>query len=139
MKAEHGRTYAQVIDGRCHWLFTIDDLPEWNEDDFTVVDVTDNIPSIGSIYNGATFSSPPSQQQPAPLTCTPWQMRKALNQMGLRDAVEKYIAAADQTTKDGWEVATMFVENDPFVLAAKTALGITDEELRNIFLLARTL
>lgn len=79
------------------------------------------------------------QPPPLPLTCTPWQMRKALNQMGLRTAVENYVAAADQTTKDGWEFATEFREDDAFVAAAQAALGMTNADRTNLFTLARTL
>lgn len=76
---------------------------------------------------------------PVVLTCTPWQMRKALNQMGLRASVEAYVAGADQTTKDGWEFATSFVENDAFVTAAQAALGMTDQQRKELFQLAVTL
>lgn len=87
-------------------------------------------------------SLPPAP--PVILTCTPWQIRKALNSLPgsvttLRDDVEAYVAAADQTTKDGWEFATEFREDDAFVAAAQAALGMTDADRTNLFNLARSL
>lgn len=61
MKAEAGRRYAQVIDQRVHWIFTLDDLPEWQDDAFLVVDVSDQ-PAVVEGYRhdgGTTFSPPP--------------------------------------------------------------------------------
>lgn len=40
MKADPGKTYAQVVDGRVRWLFTADTLPEWNERTLVAIDVT---------------------------------------------------------------------------------------------------
>lgn len=57
-EAKQGNTYAQVVDGRCHWIFTSDDLPEWNENDITVVDVTGKGVKVGDLYDGTLFSAP---------------------------------------------------------------------------------
>jgi hypothetical protein len=73
------------------------------------------------------------------IRCTPWQLRKALNQLSLRDAVENAVASADQTTKDGWEFATEFRRDDPLVISMGLALGKTEDELDDLFQLARTL
>jgi hypothetical protein len=47
----------------------------------------------------------PADPLPPPVyTCSPWQIRKALNQLNLRQAVEDAVAAStDLTLKDGWE------------------------------------
>lgn len=73
------------------------------------------------------------------ITVSPWQIRKALNQMGLRAAVESAVASGSQDIKDGWEFASKFVENDPFVVLLGNALGVTSAELHQIFELAKTL
>lgn len=73
------------------------------------------------------------------ISVSPWQMRKALNQLGLRAAVEAAVAAADQDTKDGWEFATQFVRTDPTVVAIGVALSKTETEIDAIFELATTL
>jgi len=70
---------------------------------------------------------------------TPWRMRKALNQLGLRSTVEASVAQADQDTKDAWEFATEFVRTDPLILVMQNVLGKTDEEVDNLFLLGASL
>lgn len=90
------------------------------------------------LYDGATFSKPPPPPPPV-LTCTPWQIRKALNQTGLRSVVESAVAAADQTTRDGWEFATEFRRDDPLLSSMGAALGKTEAEIDALFALARSL
>lgn len=70
---------------------------------------------------------------------TPWQIRKALNQLGLRDAVEQAVAVADQETRDAWEFATEFVRTDPLVAAMQSVLGKTDAEVDALFMLGASL
>jgi len=41
MRAMPGRIYAQIHDSRVHQVFGADTLPEWNEHDIEVVDITD--------------------------------------------------------------------------------------------------
>ncbi|HZV61634.1 MAG TPA: hypothetical protein VFF75_04400, partial [Methylophilaceae bacterium] len=46
-----------------------------------------------------------------------WQIRKALNRTGLRDAVETEVAASnDLDLKDGWERAPTFWSDQPMTL-----------------------
>lgn len=54
-KAQTGKTYAITQDGRVHQIFTVSELPEWNDNHIKVVDVTGNIPSIGDDWNGTVF------------------------------------------------------------------------------------
>lgn len=57
MKAENGRIYAQVVNGRFHWRFTAAELPEWNNDDCPAIDITDLTPQpeVGWVWNGVSF------------------------------------------------------------------------------------
>ena len=73
------------------------------------------------------------------LVVTPWQIRKALNALDLRTAVETAMEGADQTTQDAWQYATEFVRTDPLVSAFGAVLGKTDEDLDALFALAKTL
>ena len=57
-KAQQGKTYAQVLNGKCNWIFTVADLPEWNDSSITVVDVTGQVVNVGDSYDGATFHAP---------------------------------------------------------------------------------
>ena len=70
---------------------------------------------------------------------TPWQMRKALNQLGLREQVETAVAAGNQDVKDAWEFATSFVRTDPLVVAMQSVLGKTDAEVDALFMLGASL
>ena len=70
---------------------------------------------------------------------TPWQMRKALNQLGLREQVETAVAAGNQDVKDAWEFATYFVRTDPLVVAMQSVLGKTDAEVDALFMLGAAL
>jgi len=74
-----------------------------------------------------------------PIAVSPWQIRKALNQLDLRDAVEHAVAVADQTTQDAWQYATEFVRTDPLVVNVGLALGKSDAELDSLFELAASL
>ena len=75
-----------------------------------------------------------------PQSLTPWQMRKALNQLGLRASVESAIAASnDQELKDGWEFATEFLRSSPLVIGMGAALGKTGSELDALFTLGASL
>jgi len=63
MKAIAGHQYMQVLNGVAHWLFTETDLPEWNENQMTTVDLTAlgiPVPTIGWVWNAttSTFTDP---------------------------------------------------------------------------------
>ena len=69
-----------------------------------------------------------------------WQIRTALNQIGLRDQVEAAIAAStDIYLKDAWEYAPSFKRDHPLVISMGLALGKTEEELDALFSLALSL
>jgi hypothetical protein len=83
--------------------------------------------------------APPPEPIPAAV-CSPWQIRKALNNQGIRQDVEDAVAASDdQELKDGWEFATEFRSDDPFVLTMGAALGKTEEKTRQLIEYASTL
>lgn len=93
----------------------------------------DELESIG-------VSVEPDLAPPTPvISVSPWQIRKALNQLELRDAVEQAVAAGDWTTQDAWQYATEFVRTDPLVVAIGYGLGKSDAELDALFELAAAL
>lgn len=84
----------------------------------------------------------PAYEPPTPevFVCTPWQIRKALNAMNLRQDVEAAVLASpDQSLKDGWEFATAFRSDDPFVVQMGAALGKTEAETLELIKMAATL
>ncbi len=93
-------------------------------------------------FPGAEPPALPAYVPPTPevFVCTPWQIRKAINAMGLRQAVEDAVAAStDQTLKDGWEFASAFRSDDPFVLQMGAALGKSQTETTELIRYASTL
>lgn len=77
-------------------------------------------------------------QERETMVCTPYQMRKALRQLGLKSKVDAYIATASAETKDGWEYASVYRRNDPFMVSAIAGLG-TPEQGDNLFRIAMSL
>lgn len=63
-KTTVGKTYAQIVNGRAHWIFSASELSEYNENHIQVVDVTGNVPMVGEVWNGTAFvpyvAPPPS-------------------------------------------------------------------------------
>ncbi|MCB0387039.1 MAG: hypothetical protein KDD43_16715 [Bdellovibrionales bacterium] len=76
---------------------------------------------------------------PVPQSVSDLQIRLALNQAGLRPAVEAYVAAAPQEVKDWWERARSFERNHLIVLDAAEWLSISSEELDSLWILASRL
>jgi hypothetical protein len=91
------------------------------------------------LHAGWQPSAQPEAPAPVPQVITPWQLRKALNQTGLRALVETAVSQADQNTRDGWEFATEFRRDDPMLNAMAAALGMTAEQLDGLFQLASIL
>lgn len=58
MLAKDGAKYAQVVHGKCHWIFTKEQLAEWNEDDILAVEITDQDVKIGELYADGVFLKP---------------------------------------------------------------------------------
>ena len=74
-----------------------------------------------------------------PLSVTPRQIRLALTQMGLRQAVEDFVSSQDITVKDSWEYSTQFERNHPLLLGAAQALNKTEADIDALFELARSI
>ena len=72
------------------------------------------------------------------LTVTPRQARLAMQQAGLITAVTAWIAAADEATRIEWEFALEVRRDWPPITACAAALGLTDEQLDELFTLAAT-
>ena len=96
-----------------------------------------SIPQEGWLWDDTGLIADPSYLPD--IRVTPYQIRAALTQVGLRSAVEAAVAAGDQTLKDAWQYAQEFIRTDALVISLGTALGKTPEELTAVFELAATL
>lgn len=72
------------------------------------------------------------------MVVSPLQMRRALRQQGLADAVAAYVAAQDVDTQDAWEYAVEIRRTDALIVQAASALGKTEAEIDDLFRLAAT-
>ena len=70
-----------------------------------------------------------------PTKITPVQARLMMNHQGLREQVETLINQADnQDIKDYWEYSLAIERNHPILNDMATQLGLTDEQLDNLFI-----
>ena len=86
----------------------------------------------------------PSLNKPAvPTVVTMRQARLALLQAGVLPLVESAIASMESPAKEAakieWEYSQEVQRNKPFVQLLGASLGLTEEQLDNLFLLASTL
>lgn len=57
MRAEPGKSYAVINAGRVQQFVDIESLPEWNENDITVVEIPDGAAvAVGDVWNGEQFA-----------------------------------------------------------------------------------
>lgn len=68
-----------------------------------------------------------------------WQLRRALNQVGLRDSVEAAISGANQDMKDGYLHSPTFSSDEPMTLGMGAALGQDEDAMYALFELAESL
>lgn len=73
-----------------------------------------------------------------PDSVTPLQIRKALRKVGLKEAVDTLLANVSEDVAEEWEYATAIDRNNPTLLAAAQGLGMTDEQVDDLFRLAET-
>lgn len=75
----------------------------------------------------------------ASLVVSRFQARAALLQNNLLDTAAGAIAQADAMSQLAWEDAQEFRRNSPLVASIGGALGLTDEQLDDLFRLAKTI
>ncbi len=93
----------------------------------------------GWLFDGANYVAPPIAAPVVPQSISPRQLRQALTRAGLRAGVEAAVLAGDQDTKDWYEFATAFERNHPRVAAMAAALGVSEQSLDDLWILAETL
>lgn len=71
-----------------------------------------------------------------PKSVSPYQARVALHAAGLLDAVEASITGADMPARIAWEYATVFERHSPFIVALAPMLGLTEQQIDELFLAA---
>ncbi|MCK1742170.1 hypothetical protein IVA80_15200 [Bradyrhizobium sp. 139] len=74
-----------------------------------------------------------------PQSVTPRQARLALLGAGLLDQVESTVTAAGGATYITWGYATEFLRSDPLIVQIGASLGLTDQQIDDLFRTASTL
>ena len=68
---------------------------------------------------------------------TPLQTKLAFESAGKLDSIETFIKTTSKENRITWENALEFKQDSPLILALKTSLGMSDEELDDLFSSAR--
>lgn len=86
----------------------------------------------------AEWVPPQPAPQPVPQSVTRFQARAALHLAGLLEQVEAVIAdpATPVLAKLAWQDAQEFKRTSPTIAAMSSALGLTDQQLADLFALA---
>jgi len=74
-----------------------------------------------------------------PISVSPRQIRQALTRAGLRASVEAAVLAGDPDLKDWWEFSTQFERVNTQVTAMGSTLGVTEQQLDDLWILASSL
>jgi len=102
-----------------------------------VVPIGDEPVNIGSIWDGQTFTNPPVPLAPVPEVVSPRQARLALLGIGLLDTVETALKALPgpqgRAALIDWEYATEVQRHSPLIAALAPALGLTSEQVDDLF------
>lgn len=95
--------------------------------------------SIGDNYINGVFSKAEIAVE-VPQTLTPRQIRIQLTNSGLRQQVEDIIANTDDyALKDWWEYSLDYKRDNPILIDMATQLGLTDEQIDDMFIQASKL
>ena len=87
----------------------------------------------------AAYEAQRAAERRATMACTPRQARLALASQGLYETVQTTVVAISDEARIEWEYATMVERTSPLIDAMKGSLGMSDEDLDNLFDLAVTL
>lgn len=120
-------------------MITVFDYPQQREqfEAFIAANPQHHVWHDGAVMRVYTGEDLPVE--PVPAVVTPRQIRLALNQIGLRQTVEQAVAAGSQDLKDWWEYALDIERNNALVVGMAQQLGITEQQLDDLFKLAATL
>lgn len=98
---------------------------------------------IGDLWDGETFTTPPAPPAPVPQQVTMRQARLALHAAGLLEGVDAAIASLPEpnktTAKIEWEYAQAVERNAGLVPSLAAALGMTEEQIDQLFISAANL
>lgn len=136
--------YARIDGGAVVELFSTDgDISQMFHPSLVWVPCGDSV-AVGDAWDGEQFRKPTPAPVAAPASVTMRQARAALIEADLFDAVEAAIAAipdakARRMARNDWEFAATVDRDWPLLTQLAAALGLSDDDVRELFTLAATL
>jgi hypothetical protein len=87
---------------------------------------------IGGRWTGSGWA-PPVVVVPVPEAITPLQARRALRAADLLDAVNAWIATQPDDAQEAWEYCIEVRRDSPLIAGAQEGLGLTPEQVDDLF------
>jgi len=87
---------------------------------------------IGALWTGSAWE-PPVVVVPVPAAITPLQARRALRAADLLDAVNAWIATQPDDAQEAWEYYVEVRRDDALIAGAQKGLGLTPEQVDDLF------
>jgi len=112
-----------------------DDQPLSPSETFTV-SVGVDVPSLVLAEDEQSLREPTQTEldkMAVPPQVTALQARRALEQVGIRSDVETFVSNQPQDVQDHWTYATVIERDSQFIADAATALGLTEQDLDDLF------
>lgn len=98
------------------------------------IDVTGTSYGVGDAYNGSSFSKAASF--PVPQSVSPLQIRLALLSLGILETIKTAVENASGEILEMWRYAKSFDRDDTSINQMASTIGISQQELDNIFIIA---
>lgn len=101
-------------------------------------------PQVGWVLDGNKLVPPSPDQIPVPVSVTPRQIRLALLASGISlSTIDAAINSMPEPTKSiakvTWDYSTLVFRSNPLIVTMAPALGLTSEQIDQLFILASTL
>ncbi|WP_028165495.1 hypothetical protein [Bradyrhizobium elkanii] len=133
---------ASVNDGRV--TVATRDVSRLFPQNCTLIEITEDnsIDDPQATFGGKMYDATTGEivdvPTPVKMVASARQIRLAMNQLGLRDEIEAWVASQPIDVRDSWQFTIEFDITHPFVVSAKEALNKSQEELVALFTLAQT-
>lgn len=102
--------------------------------------IASEVAAIGDTYDNGQFIKPPAPPEPVPSSITMRQCRLQLLAIGKLTDVDAAIAAMPSPQKEAaqieWEYAATVERNAPLTASLGQALGLTEQQLDDLFIAA---
>lgn len=124
---------CEILHPRFGWIpFRVD--ADDTGADFDVAELDARIRAAGGV---SPYVPPTAEEiletERSAMRCSRFQARAALHNAGLLVAVENAVAGADPFVQIAWQDATEFYRGSPTIAALQAAVGLTDEQVDDLF------